>query len=352
MSIRSAYATHVGLVRDHNEDNCLARPDLGLWVVADGMGGHLGGEIASAIVIDEIERRVSQGESLADSISASHAAVIDAANRGDGQKGMGSTVVALRIDGTRFQIAWVGDSRAYLAGIHGLRQISQDHSFVQQLLDTGAISDEEAVVHPDRNVISQAIGNAGLGAVKVDSIVGQLHQGDQILLCSDGLTSEVEAPQIAEFLGAPGDEAQRVESLIAAALDHGGNDNVTVILVSAPTDAPPHPVRGSTTPVNAALLNRTLADQADKKRLIPLVAINALLLVLILALAAWLTKGYKGYWTPVLFPPTDPQLGPVKEHVQGVGSPVPAKMPAPAVGILPKSQDTIDNQIRSLQGEK
>ena len=292
MTICSAYATHVGLVRDHNEDNYLARPDLGLWIVADGMGGHLGGEIASSIVVDELARRIGQGEPLACAVGATHTAILDAVARGEGQQGMGSTVVALKLDGSRYQIAWVGDSRAYLAGRHGLHQLSRDHSFVQQLLDAGAIGDEEASVHPDRNVISQAIGTVGLDTVKVDVIEGQLHQGDQVLLCSDGLTGEVDDDKIAAILAAPGDETQKVESLIAAALNHGGSDNVTVILVSAPDDAPLHPVRGSTVPINAARLNQLLAGQSTGQKSKPSAALIILVSVILITLGsgAWLAR--------------------------------------------------------------
>jgi len=280
---RFACNSHTGLVRDHNEDNCLARPDLGLWVVADGMGGHLGGEIASGIVIDELARRVEQGEPLVSAVGATHTAVLDAVARGDGQQGMGSTVVALKLDGSRYEIAWVGDSRAYLCGKHGLRQISRDHSFVQQLLDAGAIGEEEAAAHQDRNVISQAIGMAGSNAIKVDVIDGQLHQGDQIMLCSDGLSGEVDDNQIAALLAAPGDEAQKIESLIAVALDHGGSDNVTVALVSAPDDAPPHPTRGSTVPIDAARLNQALVGKTTSHRrtLTMTVVVGAILITLV-----------------------------------------------------------------------
>ncbi len=287
MAIRSAYASHVGLVREHNEDACLACPELGLWVVADGMGGHMGGEIASAMVINELDKRIAGGESLVDAVGATHHAVLEAVARGEGQYGMGSTVVALQVNGSSYQVAWVGDSRAYLMGKYGLRQISRDHSFVQQLLDAGVIAKAEAAVHPDRNVISQAIGTVGLKAVSVDSVNGQLYQGDQILLCSDGLTGEVDDEQIARLLAAPGNEAQHVESLIAAALEHGGSDNVTVILVSASDIAPAHPERGSTIPVSAALLNQALTSK--NRTGIPQVVALALAFGLILTLGM-------GYW--------------------------------------------------------
>ena len=278
----SASGTHVGLVREHNEDSLLARPDLGLWAVADGMGGYLGGEIASCIVVDELARRVESGESLSEAITATHPAVQEAAENGRGHHGMGSTVVGLKISGSHYQVAWVGDSRAYLIGKHGLRQITRDHSFVQQLLDAGAITDAEVATHPDRSVVTQAIGTDGVAQIKVDIIDGQFHKGDQILLCSDGLTSEVSDQAISDLLQAPGDLAAKIEALIAAALENGGGDNVTIVLVEAPDDSPEHPSRGSTVPIDAKRLNQALAGEKPlhKRSAIWLALAGALLAIL------------------------------------------------------------------------
>lgn len=283
MTIQSAAGTHVGRVRDHNEDNHAARPDLGLWVIADGMGGHLAGEVASRILVDELARFIAKGESLKNAVAATHHAVLAAVASGEGQSGMGSTVVALQIKDAHYQIAWVGDSRAYLAGKTSLRQLTCDHSFVQQLIDAGAISESEASQHPDRNVVTQAIGTIGMTDVKVDVVEGQLHQGEQILLCSDGLTGEVSDQTIREILSAPGDDASKVEALIAAALDHGGSDNVTVLLVSAPEDAPAQPQKGSTVPIDVLLLNEALAgnDPSNKKPVVWAVIAGVCLAILL-----------------------------------------------------------------------
>ena len=286
----SAYRTHVGLVRDHNEDSYLARPDLGLWAVADGMGGHFGGEIASRIVVDELARRVECGESLSGAVAATHHAVQEAAEKGQGHRGMGSTLVCLKVSGSHYQVAWVGDSRAYLIGKHGLRQITRDHSFVQQLLDAGAITDAEVAIHPDRSVVTQAIGTDGVTQINGDVIEGQFHKGDQILLCSDGLTSEVSDQAISDLLLLPGDLASISDALIAAALRNGGSDNVTVILVAAPEDAPDHPCRGSTVPIDANRLNQALAAR-DRLRQPPAAWIAlASVLLAILFVAIWLAQ--------------------------------------------------------------
>jgi serine/threonine protein phosphatase PrpC len=290
MTLRSAFGSHVGHVREHNEDNYLVRPELDLWAVADGMGGHLAGEVASRVAVDELVKRVAQGESLPNAIGATHHAVLEAVARGEGQPSMGTTIVALQVQDTHYQIAWVGDSRAYLMGQHGLRQLSRDHSFVQLLLDAGAIADSEAAHHPDRNIVTQAIGTSGMPEVKVDTVDGQLYRGDQILLCSDGLSGEVSEQLIHDILAAPGDETAKTEALIAVALKHGGADNVTVVLVSAPEDAPEHLQRGSTVPIDTRLLNRALAGSGPTYMHSVLWAGVAGALLALLLAAGWLIK--------------------------------------------------------------
>ena len=144
---------------------------------------------------------------------------------------MGTTVVAARLDGMRFEIAWVGDSRIYLWDGH-LHQLSQDHSYVQELIEQGAITPEQARVHPHRNVITQALGVTDPQALKIEVMRGELRPGMQLLLCSDGLTEEVDDARIAEILAKEDVSAQEcVEQLVLAALHGGGTDNVTVIVL-------------------------------------------------------------------------------------------------------------------------
>jgi protein phosphatase len=228
-------ASHSGLVRDHNEDAYLAEPELKLWAVADGMGGYEGGEVASAIVVRELARRIGAGCSLVDAVHASHQAIVEAVARGEGAPAMGSTVVAARFDGNRYQVAWVGDSRAYLWNGTGLRQLTRDHSYVQLLLAAGLIGAEELATHPNRNVILQALGVGGPdGApLQVDLIDERWRDGDTLLLCSDGLSGEVPDTAIADILGSETDNRVRTDRLVAAALEHGARDNVTVVVISA-----------------------------------------------------------------------------------------------------------------------
>lgn len=152
---------------------------------------------------------------------------------------MGCTIVALQMDGPYYQIAWVGDSRAYLWDGHHLRQLSHDHTYVQLLVDSGGITSEDAESHPQRNNICQSLGVARECLPTIDIVEGELLRGEQILLCSDGLTSEVPDSRISEILAAenqPTDQAEqgRIAALIVEALDRGGSDNVTVLLVSRP----------------------------------------------------------------------------------------------------------------------
>jgi protein phosphatase len=232
------HATHAGCKRDHNEDNYLVDEQLGLWVVADGMGGHECGEVASQIVVDLIHDKIKAELPLKSAIEKAHEIVLLAADQMLGLPGMGSTVVAMKVTGDQFEIAWVGDSRAYLWDENDLELLTRDHSFVQHLVDSGEISSEEALCHPHRNIITQAIGANDLDTVEVDVVYGTLCKNQQILLCSDGLTDEVSEQEIANVFSEPTGEQDKVDKLVQLALDNGGSDNLTVVIVSASENAP------------------------------------------------------------------------------------------------------------------
>lgn len=232
-------ASDVGLVRDNNEDAYLARPDLGLWIVADGMGGHEAGEEASRITKEYIERSIINGSSLRLAIAQSHHEVMREAALHKEKAGMGTTVVALRTHGLEYEIEWVGDSRAYLWTGTDLYRMSRDHSLVQSMVDSGVLTEAEAASHPQKNVIIQSIGVASLAEVKVDQISGVWEPGQRILLCSDGLTDLVSEQDIADILAQEGDEQTLANRLLQAAMDRGGTDNVTVQVISAPESISP-----------------------------------------------------------------------------------------------------------------
>jgi len=225
--------THTGHIRPHNEDCYLIDAELGLGVLADGMGGHECGEVASKIVVERVRDEVRSGTPMAEALVKAHHAVLAAVRDGKGRSGMGSTALAVKLDGGSFEVVWVGDSRAYLWSHGVLTQLTRDHSLVQLMVDQGDISEEEAAFHPQRNFITQAIGMESLNRLEVGQVRGRLYPGQQILLCSDGLSGELSVDQISEILRLESDEQAKVDRLIQTALDNGGNDNVTVLLISA-----------------------------------------------------------------------------------------------------------------------
>jgi protein phosphatase len=198
------------------------------------MGGHQAGEVASGLVIQEIPLSVKQGDSLADAIEMVHMMIQMTSEQVRGTRHMGSTVVALRLSGLHYQIAWVGDSRAYLWDGKELRRLTKDHSYVQLLMDMGMITEDEMYTHPSRNVISQGLGVGGANgdSVRVDEVEGSIAVGETLLLCSDGLCGEIREYLIAEILAISRDNHERLDQLIEAALAFGGVDNITAILVS------------------------------------------------------------------------------------------------------------------------
>ncbi|MDN5923751.1 MAG: protein phosphatase 2C domain-containing protein [Xanthomonadales bacterium] len=229
--IEFGHGTHVGLRRGHNEDTYHADVNSGLWLVADGMGGHAHGEVASAVARDTIARCWSDGASLNDAIREADKAIIAISSRRRGVLPMGTTVAALALQEHSYQVAWVGDSRVYLFQ-DGLRQLSQDHSYVQQLVALGSISEADARRHPRRNVVTQALGVTAPDDLEVAMLEGTTVPGMQFLLCSDGLTEDLDDKHIAAIVQRRDLSAQEcVDHLILGALDGGGSDNITVLLV-------------------------------------------------------------------------------------------------------------------------
>ena len=226
-----AASTHSGLKRLQNEDCYAADAKLGLWLVADGIGGHSFGEVASAIVKTQVTEAYAAGKTLTDAIHSAHRAVLEEVSRRDENLGMGSTVVALALTGRRYQIAWVGDSRAYSWNGKTLRQLSHDHSHVSELVDSGLISGPEAATHPERHVLTQSIGVSDEMALQPGTVSGELKAGEQILLCSDGLTDELTDANIEQLLRGSASVDSQVDTLLNAALTAGGRDNVTVVMV-------------------------------------------------------------------------------------------------------------------------
>lgn len=226
--------SHTGVVRDHNEDSCLSEPDAGLWVVADGMGGHHGGEYASGLIVEhlgsiglpssapDLQARFVERVARANEQIHTHGAQVGAT--------IGSTVVALLAFEQHYACVWSGDSRVYMIRDGQLTQLSRDHTEANELLDRGAITQEEADNWPRKNVITRAIGVSA--EINLDHRYGTLRNRDTFVLCSDGLTAHVEDAEILEI--ARKHQPQRAcDQLLDLTLERGATDNTTVMIVRA-----------------------------------------------------------------------------------------------------------------------
>lgn len=258
LRIRGAGLTDVGRKRQSNEDSFTIAGNLGLFVVADGMGGHAAGEVASRLAVESIERHISGSDPrkeptipasfrttreedaglpaparrVVNAIRLANQEIVRAVRKNSSQKGMGTTVVIAYVHGDHAWIGSVGDSRAYLVRGRDIRQITTDHTFVNEQVRAGALTPDEARKHPARNILTRAVGSQD--EVESDIIDVALQPGDTILLCSDGLTTMVEDPDIAAtVLAHPGDLQAACRALVTLANEHGGDDNVTVVLLRA-----------------------------------------------------------------------------------------------------------------------
>lgn len=225
--------TDIGYVRDHNEDSLIIIPPL--FAVADGMGGHEAGEIASEITVNtlaELAPSHLDAEGLTAAVEAANYNVMKAPRQGIGRDGMGTTLTAAMLEGERLLIAQVGDSRAYLLHKGHLQQITRDHSLIADLIEAGQITPEEARVHPNRSVITRAIGSDI--HMRPDIYELNVDAGDRILLCSDGLSSMISNNAIESIMRRQSDAQHCADELVTAALENGGADNVTVVVADVP----------------------------------------------------------------------------------------------------------------------
>ena len=228
--------THIGLVRERNEDAFLDRPEAGLWVVADGMGGHEQGDYASAAIVGRLAafRPFADLEEYTDEVrrALGHVDVhLRARAKALGPRAViASTVACLIMYQNEFAAVWAGDSRIYQLRDGELRRLSADHTRLQELIGSGRATPAEAALHPDAHVVTQAIG---AGRLHFGTRTGLVRPGDRFLLCSDGLTNVVADSEIAGELGsgaAPQPAAERLRDLV---LERGATDNVTVVIIAA-----------------------------------------------------------------------------------------------------------------------
>jgi len=240
VKILHAARTDVGMIRSGNEDNFSvdASPTRGIFIVADGMGGHAAGEVASEMAVRIVQRELApvrdlDGEDVvqmvATALKRANRAIHDRTLTETDKQGMGTTVSALLLAGSRYLIGQVGDSRVYLLRDGNLTQLTKDHSYVQEQVDAGFLTPEQARYHPYSNVITRCVG-AGQD-VEPDIYRGEVRVGDLFLVASDGLTGMVDDRRLAQLLGSRADPERKVQSLIAEANGRGGLDNITAILV-------------------------------------------------------------------------------------------------------------------------
>ena len=234
MRFESVSRTDVGLKRKINEDSLLAAPDRALWAVADGMGGHDAGEVASAMVVEALQR-LPQSEDLDATVSAAIEALegvnqelIRLARTQSSDRTIGTTIVGLAIADGAYRCFWAGDSRAYLLRNGDIARISRDHSLVQDLIDAGMLTPDEAERHENANVITRAVGVAK--DIRVDVVSGDVLPGDQFVLASDGLTRVVSDGELAAEL-MRNDPDRAADVLIETVLRRGAPDNVSLVIV-------------------------------------------------------------------------------------------------------------------------
>jgi serine/threonine protein phosphatase PrpC len=229
--IEFGHGTHVGLRRLRNEDTYYADASLGLFLVADGMGGHQHGEVAAALVRDVVVDLVTRGHSLVEAVHGAGDRLVSRTRANLDVLPMGTTIAALRLTADTYEVAWVGDSRIY-RWKDGLHQISHDHSLVQALVEAGQLDPSQSARHPQRNVLTQALGVTTSEQLHIGMARGQLESGMSFLLCSDGLTESVDDAAIARTVARTDLATQEcVDQLLLGALDGGGDDNVTVVIV-------------------------------------------------------------------------------------------------------------------------
>ncbi|MGH9101761.1 MAG: Stp1/IreP family PP2C-type Ser/Thr phosphatase, partial [Acidimicrobiales bacterium] len=240
--VRWGVATDVGRVRTTNQDRALAAATL--FAVADGMGGHQGGEVAAELAVRTLGDRFFQDPTesgLREAVRAANAAVWERGQADAALRGMGTTLTAVAVVGDppeeRLELVNVGDSRTYLLRGDRLLQLTNDHSLVEEMVRNGEISPAEAAVHPGRHILTRAIGERP--DVDIDAWLLVPATGDRLLLCSDGLINEVQDREMAELVRRSRDPQGASEALVARATDNGGSDNITVVVVEVVDGARP-----------------------------------------------------------------------------------------------------------------
>jgi PPM family protein phosphatase len=266
MRLITGAATDVGRVREGNEDAFLVDDAMGLVAVADGMGGHRAGEVASATALEALRSAITHGRPLRESMQDANEAVFTKSLTDEELRGMGTTLTAATlVSGGTVLVGHVGDSRAYLLHDGELRQVTVDHSLVEELVREGRLTADEAAVHPQRSIITRALGLDA--SVDIDVYPVELAPGDRLLLCSDGLTGMVQTETIAGILRREEDPARAAAALIDAANVAGGEDNITVVVVAVTDDPPVRAVPEALEPIAATVVEEEPSpDRGERRR--------------------------------------------------------------------------------------
>jgi len=264
MRVTAAAATDVGLVREGNEDSYLTEGPL--FAVADGMGGHRGGEVASQLAVETLEKLFKEGAGdLPDQVQEANRVVFERSVLDRKVAGMGTTLTAALVEGDRVRLAHVGDSRAYLLRDGTLRLLTEDHTLVHRMVSEGEISKEEAETHPQRSVLTRALGVDTVVDVDDDSL--QVRPGDRLLLCTDGLTSMVSEDEIEDVLRTVPDPREAAQRLVRMANEAGGVDNTTVVILDFSDDDAAGRPDGQATPSREAIAPARVGRPARSRRL-------------------------------------------------------------------------------------
>jgi len=233
---RSVASSETGRVRDNNQDAVFVDDGAGLWLVADGMGGHAGGARASEIACETIRDRHAVDRNLRDAVLDAHLAIRSEQEKRPEFGDMGTTIVAVTEQDADFEVCWVGDSRAYRfsTSTGQLERLTRDHNVAGMLVAAGALSPDEASRHPQRHVLTDCLGITGDHEPRIGTLKDRWHAGDWLLLCSDGLTGELSDEEIARILSDSADLGIARTSLVEQTLAAGAHDNVSVVLVAGP----------------------------------------------------------------------------------------------------------------------
>ena len=237
--------THIGRRREMNQDYMYTSENAvgklpNLFLVADGMGGHKAGEYASRFTVEKIvetietSRQTEPVAAMKEAVEAANRGLLEEAGRDAAKAGMGTTVVAATVIGDHLHVANVGDSRLYLINHEAIRQITRDHSLVEEMVRLGEMDKADAKDHPDKNIITRAVGV--VPELSVDFFEVELKPGDTVLMCSDGLTNMIEDEEIKKIVLGQRDIVEKAEKLIDTANENGGKDNITVVLIEPFSD--------------------------------------------------------------------------------------------------------------------